>query len=230
MPHMSSTEKYDKFQSSTRCVIPPRKCDGAGRGGNVPGGQVHHRPAGRNGFYYDFDLRANHAEDLAGNRNGCAGSSPEARVREEGRLGGLGPSGHFQGPALQAGIDRRPREGWLRRIRQTPRRRPEISTTNTISSTCAVGRTSPTPRKLAGRLCQSTCRWRALTGVATSTTRCCSASMARPGKMPNTQGLPAAAGGSRERRDHRKLGKELEIFFFDDEVVRACRSSGPTAV
>ena len=56
------------------------------------------------------------------------------------------------------------------------------------------------------------------TGAATSTTRCSSASTARPGRTPSELKDYLWQLEEAKKRDHRKLGKELEIFIFDDEV------------
>jgi threonyl-tRNA synthetase len=45
----------------------------------------------------------------------------------------------------------------------------------------------------------------------------CSASMARPGKQGQLKNICSMLEEAK-KRDHRKLGKELEIFIFDDEV------------
>jgi threonyl-tRNA synthetase len=49
-------------------------------------------------------------------------------------------------------------------------------------------------------------------------TRCCSASTARPGPTRRSCKQYLQMLEEAKKRDHRKLGKELEIFIFDDEV------------
>ena len=85
----------------------------------------------------------------------------------------------------------------------------------TASSTSAVGLTS---RRPAGSGISPCCGWPVPTGAATRSDRSCSASTARPGNpngpWPTTSHLLEEA----ERRDHRRLGAELDLFSFPSEI------------
>ena len=113
-------------------------------------------------------------------------------------------------------------DGERRRGRGRGRRRCGVSVYRNVatptapsSSTCAAVRTS---RRRSGSARSSSPRSPARTGGATRRARCCSASTAprgsrRPALDEHLHRLEEA-----ERRDHRKLGVELDLFSFPEEI------------
>ena len=93
-------------------------------------------------------------------------------------------------------------------------RRSRTSSTAT-SSTCAAARTSSAPATSRRSSC---CRSRARTGAATSATPSCSASTAPRSRRRTELDAHLARIEEAKRRDHRTLGKELDLFSFDDLV------------
>ena len=86
---------------------------------------------------------------------------------------------------------------------------------STRSSTCAAARTSRPPASSAR---SSSRRSRARTGAATRSARCSSASTAPRGSRQAALEEHLHRLEEAERRDHRKLGAELDLFSFPDEI------------
>ena len=92
--------------------------------------------------------------------------------------------------------------------------------------TCAAVRTCPTTRIPAFKLMRTAAR----TGAATSRTRCCSASTAPPGSPRRRWRSTCTCWQEAERRDHRRLGTELDLFSFPTgDRLRPARCSIPRA-
>jgi threonyl-tRNA synthetase len=128
-------------------------------------------------------------------------------------------------PALQAGADRRAGAGRHRRVRQPLDEKPEISIYkhDTFEDLCRgphVEHTGQIPADAFKLMSVAGAYWR-----GDEPTPCCSASTARPGPRPRSSKPTCGMLEEAKKRDHRKLGAELEIFIFDDEV-----GPGPAAL
>ena len=181
-----------------------------------PGAHFAIGPVIEDGFYYDFELPggahfsdedleridADHARDHG---RGPAVRPPRAHHRR-------GPRA-LRRPAVQArdhrGGRRRPRRGRRRRRRAARRARSPPTGTRRPSPTCAG---APTSRPPAGSATSPSCGWPAPTGGATRSASSSSASTARPGSRTKALAEHLHRLEEAERRDHRKLGAELDLF------------------
>ena len=128
------------------------------------------------------------------------GGAREAAVRAR---RGLAPRG-------RAGLRRRPAQARAPE-RTGGRTRSSRPTPTDRSSTCAAARTCPTRRTSSTSSC---CTRRAPTGAATSTVRCCSASTATAFFKKEELDAHLHRIEEAKRRDHRVLGKQLDLFLF----------------
>ena len=114
-------------------------------------------------------------------------------------------------PAVQGRDHRRPaRRGGARRHARC-RRRP--STARVRSSTCAAARTWRAPARSGRSSCSAP---PARTGAATRSARCSSASTARPGRPRRSSTQYLWRREEAKKRDHRRLGVQLDLFSFHD--------------
>ena len=187
---------------------------GRGRPRPVPGHEARDRPGHRRRLL--LRLRA----------------APAADARRPRRDRGADAREHRRGPPVRAQRAAAGRGARLLRRAATSRSRSRSSTTcrrrpsatarrcrrrllpsRARSSTCAAARTSRAPAR-SGR---SSC-WRspARTGAATRSARCSSASTARPGRPRRSSTSTCGGASEAKKRDHRKLGAQLDLFSFHD--------------
>ena len=204
--------------ASTRCATRRPTCWPRPSSTLFPGATFSIGPPIENGFYYDFELPGGatftRRRPRAASTPGCARSSPSDQpfVRDE----------IPEAEALELFADQ------PYKCEIIERRRPTTPTSATetglvahlpqpaaSSSTCAAARTCP-PR--AGSATSSSCGSPAPTGAATRRARCCSASTARRGRRRRTSAEHLHRLEEAEKRDHRKLGAELDLFSFPDEL------------
>ena len=172
-------------------------------------------PAIRDGFYYDFDLpRPLTPADLeqieAKMREQQAARPAPSSARRTSPAPRRSPSSRRKGQPFKVEIVERPaRVGGSDRQLLPPRRR---------SRTCAAAGTSGPRRSSA----PSSCSTRpAPTGAATRRGRCSSASTAPPGTRQEELDQHLWRIEEAKKRDHRKLGRELDLFTFHPESPAA---------
>ena len=111
---------------------------------------------------------------------------------------------------------------WRRRSwRSAPASSPIYDNVDAAHGRARVGRPVPRPARADHRVhpgVQGACAPQPPTGAATSATRSCSASTARPGRDKDGQDAYLERLAEAERRDHRRLGTELDLFSFPDEI------------
>ena len=112
------------------------------------------------------------------------------------------------GRALQGGADRR----------DSRRRAHHPLPPGAASSISAAAPTCPPPARSAP---SSSSRSPAPTGGAMPATRCCSASTARPGRTTSSSRAYLHRLEEAEKRDHRRLGREMGLFHFQEEAPGA---------
>ena len=197
-----------------------------GRGGPrpVPGREARHRAGDRERLL--LRLRAAAAADARRPR-GDRGAHGQ---RRQGRPPVRPPRGPVRGgsrargagrPVVQGRDPRRPRRQGRRRPASRCPRRP--STTTGRSATCARARTSNPPARSGRSSCS---RSPARTGAATRSGRCSSASTARSGRRQEELDQFLWRREEAKKRDHRKLGVQLDLFSFHD-VSPGCRVLAP---
>ena len=200
------------------CATRPRTCMAQAVTDLFPGAKYAIGPAIEDGFYYDFELpdgqhfTDDDLERIEARMREIVGGRPAVRARRA--RARRGPGG-VRRPAVQAGHHR---EG--RRFRGR-RRRGHLRVPQPATRRRRVRRPLPrTARAVdeAPRRVQAARRSPARTGGATSTARCCSGSTARPGsrRPRSTEHLHRLEEA--ERRDHRRLGAELDLFSFPEEI------------
>ena len=173
-----------------------------------PGTQYDVGPAIEDGFFYNFLL----PEDRH------LTEADLAAIEE--RMGELAAAAH---PLPARGAARATRPGasstaWARASRSpsstaSPRTsRASPSTAPATSSTSAAVPTSPTAACSPPSSCSAS---PASTGAATSATPSSSGSTAPPGQTAEDLAAYLERLAEAERRDHRRLGRELELFHFD---------------
>ena len=169
------------------------------------------------GFYYDFDLpRSLTPEDLAPSRSACGKSSPAAQVPR--REVSADEAGRIQGSALQGGLIDGLDKGGVDEYGNPIKEKPIISfyTHDSFTDLCRgphvehTGKINPSAFKL---MSIAGAYWR---GDATK---------------PQLQRIYGTAWKNdkelkeylwkieeAKKRDHRKVGKELGLFYFSDDV------------
>ena len=163
-------------------------------------------PAIENGFYYDFDR----AEAVHARRSRAPGGADE-RDRG-GRLSHDRARGHPRAKRSQLLKGTPTKSRSLRRSPKVSRSRSTRSATSPISAAAA---TQIRPAKSAR---SSSPALPGPTGAATSIIRCCNASTARPGTIAPSSTRILARIEEAQRRDHRKLGAELDLFSIEEDA------------
>ena len=194
----------------TRSATPPptswpRRCASL-----LPGTRIAIGPAIEDGFYYDFDLpRPLKTEDLGQieeRMRGIIAEEPPFRRQVVEPRGGPA-SCSARSPTSWSS------SGTCRRGRRSP------CTPRGSSPTCAAARTWPAPASCRPTP-SSCCPSPAPTGAATSTTPCSPASTAPPGRARQELADYLKKLEEIEKRDHRRLGRELDLFSTHEEAGR----------
>ena len=176
---------------------------GSGREDAAPRGQAGHRPGHRQRLLLRL-RRATSPSPPSSSRKWRRKCSRIVKKNDTHRALRAAPGGGHRvhggkGRALQGRADRRPARGrahFLLHVRAT-------------SPTCAPARTCPPPARSRP---SSSPPSPALTGAATKRTRCCSASTARPSPTRPSWTPIWPRMEEAKKRDHRKLGRELDLF------------------
>ena len=163
-------------------------------------------PAIENGFYYDIDLpRPLTPEDLTDDRRANALPSDSGRAVRRDRL---------------SRAMRRCRSSATTPTRSSSSKacRPMRRSRRTSKATSSTSAGDPMYRPQATSARSSCSRSPAPTGAATRSTRCSSASTARPGRRRQSSTATCSGWKRLRRRDHRRLGRELDLFSVSEEI------------
>ena len=173
------------------------------------GVQLAFGPTVDNGFYYDFQM-----EHALSEEDFPQIEAEMARIVKEDE-----PFERVEMPRDEA-IAVLPRPGPVAQGGAPPARawptRPACrSIGRASSSTCAAGRTCPPPARSGP---SSSSRWPGPIGRATPSGSSCSGSTAPPGSARQDLDAHLRQVEEAKRRDHRVLGKQLELFLIDPAV------------
>ena len=200
---------------------PPRHRPCAGRGGQgtVSRNPGHHRPAIENGFYYDFARDEPFTpDDLA---------TIEARMREIVAR---------DEPIVREEWDRDEAIAFFKRMGENYK--AEIIASIPADQPISVYRQGelhgpvPRPASALDRQIGKAFKLTKLAGAywrGDPATRCCSASTAPPGATRRTSTAYLTMLEEAEKRDHRKLGREMDLFHHPGRGRRAASSGIPRA-
>ena len=177
-------------------------------------------PVIEDGFYYDFDREsAVHPRGpRSASRSGCARSSPATPPSAARSCPGSRRRRFFEPRASPT------RPSWPSRS-AAERARLHLPAGRLQRLLPRAAR--PVHRQDQARHLQAPLAWPAPTGRATSTTRCSSASTARPSSPRRTSRSTSSAWRRPKRRDHRRLGKELDLFSLAEDVGGGPRPLAP---
>ena len=175
-----------------------------------PDAQVTIGPVIENGFYYDFAYKRPFTpEDLAAIEKKMA----EHRARRTCRC-----TRKVMARDEAVEFFRRSGENYKAEIiAAIPGERADLALRRRASaSTCAAGRTCPPPASC--KVFKLMKRGRRLLARRFARTRCSSASTAPPGRTKEDQDAYLKMLEEAEKRDHRKLGKQLDLFHMQEEA------------
>ena len=225
-----SATSSSRSRSTAPTAVDPSPLDraraGAGRAGPLPAGQARHRPADHQRLLLRLRRRpAVHARGPQGNIEKEMKAILQERQRFHRRVVTDDEArAELADEPLQARADRaqgrRPRmtadeagRGRRRRAHDLRQRAPQGRARGRSGKTCAAARTCPTP---ADPRLQAHAYRRRLLARRARRTRSCSASTAPRGPPRTALDAHLTQLEEAEKRDHRRLGTELDLFCFPE--------------